>query len=908
MKSASTIAVLVVVAIHRPGGHPPVVRANVHRRPPMITDARRVGWGIRAATKTTTTPSSSVPPRGGGGRRRTTALILFPRGGGDDDDEDYVESREGGSGIDLPASEGGGTTTTTTPAPAAAAGGTGGDEEEGESLDDRVFAAMRRLGLDVDVDVDVDAPSPADDEEEAVGAEDCEGGACAMRRPDDDGTSMTTTTTTALAEVGDDASMTVAGAVDAASEEGGGGGAAEEEDTQALAKRISIEMSVPREIAAAAVYSTLSTSSSSGGGGGRGEVNEAAARSVVQNELDAVSGVPEDCDEVRALADEGHTGDVFLVRRALAFSEMNVDDARAILVADREDEEAEEEGRRRREEMWEEEEEEEEEEEMRTVTVDYPEGFDPLKAGTAAASSVSASSSSSPPLPSPSKPPPAKIEEVVFEGTAEDLQRLVIDSPVPVLLDVYADWCGPCKQLTPALEQICVNAGGMIRLVKVNTDQQRSVSGCLDVKALPTVFGIRDGKVVNSFEGMPRDEKAVRDFLMGMIVPGQKFNPPLTSEEEGKYEELSSKLLKLASASSFSFSSRERLQGHVSKLLDELVETAGGGDVGMSVADDSAKAMRSLMSNVINHPFDEKYRKVKLDNRVVAAKIACHPSCVTLLGRVGFVRDDNDDGLLIAAKGRKVANIAPIVVGRDSIDRWIDRNRSAIAAAGRKRRDEAERARLAAEAEAREGSADEEEEEEEEEEEDDEPDVACVLKLRLDGTKKTHDVTVDADDTLGSLLGRLPFPVDDGATLQFTCVARRLVARSTDAVQMSMTLSQLKLTPSASVVVRVMGEAREGDDDAADAVVVPAKGGGRSSLAERAASHKKKVTGSHSMHSIGLYAKDDGLKGETFESGGVLYEHVVSDDEGENVKEEGGDDRGESDDAGAPEEEVNDEP
>ena len=62
------------------------------------------------------------------------------------------------------------------------------------------------------------------------------------------------------------------------------------------------------------------------------------------------------------------------------------------------------------------------------------------------------------------------------------------------------------------------------------------------------------------------------------------------------------------------------------------------------------------------------------------------------------------------------------------------------------------------------------------------------------------------------------------------------------------------------------------------------------------------------MHSIGLYAKDDGLKGETFESGGVLYEHVVSDDEGENVKEEGGDDRGESDDAGAPEEEVNDEP
>lgn len=54
--------------------------------------------------------------------------------------------------------------------------------------------------------------------------------------------------------------------------------------------------------------------------------------------------------------------------------------------------------------------------------------------------------------------------------------------------------------------------------------------------------------------------------------------------------------------------------------------------------------------------------------------------CVTLRGRVGFVRDDTGDGLLIAAKGRKVANIAPIVVGRDLIDRWVDRRRSAIAA------------------------------------------------------------------------------------------------------------------------------------------------------------------------------------------------------------------------------------
>ncbi|KAL3774698.1 hypothetical protein ACHAW5_003770 [Stephanodiscus triporus] len=656
-------------------------------------------------------------------------------------------------------------------------------------------------------------------------------------------------------------------------------------------------MSVPMEVAIAAVYSTLSSSSpppsSSSSGVAVAVVDEAAARSVVTNEINAVSGVPANCDEVRTLMEEGHADDVFLIRRALAFSEMNVDDARAILVADREDEEAEaeaeaEEGRRRREEEM-----EEEGRHMKTVTVDYPADFDPPTTGVA--------SSASAPLPSPARPAPANIDDVVFEGTAEDLHRLVIESPVPVLLDVYADWCGPCKQLTPALEQVCVNAGGMIRLVKVNTDQQRSISGCLDVKALPTVFGVRDGRVINSFQGMPRDEGAIRDFLMGLIVPGQKFNPPLSTEEEGRYEELSSKLLKLASASSFSFSSRERLQGHVSKLLDELVESAGGGDAGMAVADDSARALRSLMSNVINHPFDEKYRKVKLDNRVVAAKIACHPACVAVLGRVGFARNDDDGGssTLVVAKGKKVVNIAPFVVGRDAIDRWIDRNRHAIAKAGRRRRDEAERARLAAAAVEAEGDAvdDEAEDGDDEAEDDEDAPSACVLKVRLEGTKKAHDLTMDADDTLGALLGRLPFPVDDGATVQFTCVARRLVVRSTDAVQMSRTLSQLKLTPAASIVVRVMGEVAEGQGDPDTDVVAK---GGRSSLAERAASQKKKVTGSHSMHSIGLYTKDDGSKAETFESGGVLYEHVVSDDEDENVNEVDGGDR--ESDVSAPEE------
>ena len=128
------------------------------------------------------------------------------------------------------------------------------------------------------------------------------------------------------------------------------------------------------------------------------------------------------------------------------------------------------------------------------------------------------------------------------------------------------------------------------------------------------------------FQGMPRDEAMIRNFLMGLMVPGQAFNPPVSAEEKAKYEELSAKLLKLSAAASFSFSARERLQNKILKELDELVNVISGDDsestVGMAVADDTARVLRSLMSNVIQNPFEEKFRKVKLDNKVIASKVS----------------------------------------------------------------------------------------------------------------------------------------------------------------------------------------------------------------------------------------------------------------------------------------------
>ena len=56
-------------------------------------------------------------------------------------------------------------------------------------------------------------------------------------------------------------------------------------------------------------------------------------------------------------------------------------------------------------------------------------------------------------------PKPAKKEDCVFEGNAANFQQLVLESKVPVLVDIYADWCGPCKQLTPMLEAAAMKSG-----------------------------------------------------------------------------------------------------------------------------------------------------------------------------------------------------------------------------------------------------------------------------------------------------------------------------------------------------------------------------------------------------------------------------------------------------------------
>lgn len=95
-----------------------------------------------------------------------------------------------------------------------------------------------------------------------------------------------------------------------------------------------------------------------------------------------------------------------------------------------------------------------------------------------------------------------EVNDVVYEIDQTQFQKVVMMSEVPVILDCYADWCGPCKQLAPLLEKAVRAAGGRVHLAKLNTDNNPQLSQGLRVQSLPTVLTIFQGKLVENFVGM----------------------------------------------------------------------------------------------------------------------------------------------------------------------------------------------------------------------------------------------------------------------------------------------------------------------------------------------------------------------------------------------------------------------
>ena len=108
--------------------------------------------------------------------------------------------------------------------------------------------------------------------------------------------------------------------------------------------------------------------------------------------------------------------------------------------------------------------------------------------------------------------------DLIKDSTTKDFMRDVIEASreVPVLVDFWAPWCSPCKQLTPILERTVRAAKGAVRLVKLNIDDHPQIPGQMGVQSIPAVFAFQDGKPVDGFMGaLP--ESRVADFIARLI-------------------------------------------------------------------------------------------------------------------------------------------------------------------------------------------------------------------------------------------------------------------------------------------------------------------------------------------------------------------------------------------------------
>jgi putative thioredoxin len=118
------------------------------------------------------------------------------------------------------------------------------------------------------------------------------------------------------------------------------------------------------------------------------------------------------------------------------------------------------------------------------------------------------------------------VTDATFE--ADVLDR---SAEVPVVVDLWAAWCGPCRTLGPILEKVIEDTGGAVELAKVDVDANPRVAATFQVSSIPAVFALKDRKVVDRFIGaLP--ESAVREFVGSLVAAPSEVDQLLAAGDE----------------------------------------------------------------------------------------------------------------------------------------------------------------------------------------------------------------------------------------------------------------------------------------------------------------------------------------------------------------------------------------